>query len=181
MNDIRHPNDVTTQAFNSDGREQSTHKRGSTHRSGFLTHPTLASKLLILSLIVSSLAITLSLAGVAFRSIAGEKSPVKESQYQAVFIDGEPVAYFGKLRNFNNDYFQLSDVYYVQFLVQPQTDDKDKNSEQQPEPTLIKFGNEIHGPEDVMYIRKDRVRAIENLKDNGKVVEAITKFKSGQQ
>jgi hypothetical protein len=101
-------------------------------------------------------------------------SAVKTDQYQAVFLnsaDGQ--VYFGKLKDYNKSYYQLSDIYYVRVqTVQP-----DKNTTQtQQSISLAKLGNEIHGPEDVMYINKDSVMFFENLKEDGQVVKAIREY-----
>jgi hypothetical protein len=105
---------------------------------------------------------------------------VKGDQYQAVFLnsaDGQ--VYFGKLRELNKDYFTLSDIYYVRVeTVQP--DDGTQQAKQNI--SLAKLGNEIHGPEDVMYINKDSVMFFENLKEDGQVVTAIREYQTnGEQ
>lgn len=101
-------------------------------------------------------------------------SQIKTNQYQAVFLnssDGQ--VYFGKLAVYNAAFYKLTDIYYVRVqTVQP-----DKNSTQtQQSISLAKLGNEIHGPEDVMYINKNNVMFIENLKEGGQVVKAIRDY-----
>jgi hypothetical protein len=107
-------------------------------------------------------------------SARGISSEIKTDKYQAVFLnsaDGQ--VYFGKLKELNQDYYKLEDIYYVRVeQVQP-----NPNEEPQQNISLAKLGNEIHGPEDVMYIRKDHVMFWENLKDDGQVVTAITEYK----
>jgi hypothetical protein len=115
-----------------------------------------------------------------YRSDIPVTDKVKADQYQAVFLnssDGQ--VYFGKLSTLNHDYYKLTDIYYVRVqTVQP-----DKNTTQtQQSISLAKLGNEIHGPEDVMYINKDSVMFWENLKADGQVVKAITEYiKNGKQ
>ena len=111
---------------------------------------------------------------VIYKTDVAVTSKVKEGQYQAVFLnsaDGQ--VYFGKLSTLNKDYYQLKDIYYVRVqTVQP-----DKNTTQtQQSISLAKLGNEIHGPEDVMYINKNSVMFWENLKADGQVVKAITEY-----
>jgi hypothetical protein len=107
-------------------------------------------------------------------------SQIKTDQYQAVFLnsaDGQ--VYFGKLADYNRTYYALTDIYYVRVnTVQP-----DKNNTQtQQNISLAKLGNEIHGPEDAMFIAKDKVLFWENLKESGQVVKAIREYqKTGQQ
>jgi hypothetical protein len=101
-------------------------------------------------------------------------SQINTSKFQAVFLnssDGQ--VYFGKLSVLNNETYKLTDIYYVRVQqVQP-----DKNQTAQQNISLAKLGNEIHGPEDVMYISKHSVMFWENLKDNGQVVKAIIEYK----
>ena len=107
-------------------------------------------------------------------STRGISSEINTDKYQAVFLnsaDGQ--VYFGKLKDLNADYYKLDDIYYVR-VEQVQPDD---GSEAKQNISLAKLGNEIHGPEDVMYIRKDHVMFWENLKDDGQVVTAITEYK----
>lgn len=101
-------------------------------------------------------------------------SQIQGDKYQAVFLnssDGQ--VYFGKLAVFNNAFYKLTDIYYVRVqTVQP-----DKNSTQtQQNISLAKLGNEIHGPQDVMYINKNNVMFFENLKEDGQVVKAIREY-----
>lgn len=98
---------------------------------------------------------------------------IQGDKYQAIFLnsaDGQ--VYFGKLSVMNHDYYKLTDIYYVRVQqVQP-----DKNQTAQQNISLAKLGNEIHGPQDVMYINKDHVLFWENLKEDGQVVKAIREY-----
>ncbi len=87
--------------------------------------------------------------------------------YQAVFLTGGQV-FFGRLEVAGDDYFTLSDVFYLS------TGDSGQPNQ------LIKRGNELHGPTEPMIIPARDVLFIENLRGNSDVVTAITKFKSGQ-
>ena len=77
----------------------------------------------------------------------------KTSDYQAVFLTNGQV-YFGKLSGTGSDWVTLKDIYYLQ--VQQQVQPTDENSQQQPNLTLVKLGNELHGPVDEMKINKDQ-------------------------
>jgi hypothetical protein len=101
---------------------------------------------------------------------------VKGGQYQAVFLTNGQV-YFGKVSDVNNGYVKLSDIYYlqVQQSVQP-TDNKSSNNNNS-QVSLAKLGSELHGPEDTMYISRQQVLFWENLKNDGKVVQAINSYK----
>jgi hypothetical protein len=43
--------------------------------------------------------------------------------------------------------------------------------------SLVKLGNEIHGPEDNMSVNLEHVLFVENLKPESKVVEAIREYR----
>jgi hypothetical protein len=100
----------------------------------------------------------------------GSAGELKGDRYQAVFLTNGQV-YFCKLTNVDAAYVKCNDIYYlqVQQTVQP---DQNKDS-QQPQVSLAKLGSELHGPEDAMYINRDQVLFWENLKNDGKVVQAI--------
>lgn len=106
---------------------------------------------------------------------------IDSGKYQAVFFTNGQV-YFGKLKPFNGEYMELTDVYYLQAKttsddskLQSTTDNANLDNV-----TMIKLGEEIHGPEDKMVISKDQVLFYENLKTDGKVAKAIEKYKSSK-
>ncbi|HEX8919088.1 MAG TPA: hypothetical protein VF898_11340 [Chloroflexota bacterium] len=92
-------------------------------------------------------------------------SGINSGEYQAVFLTNNQV-YFGKLTAPGGDYYYLRHVYYLQSQVSPQ-------SGKRPRQTLIKLGNEIHGPEDLMIISRKQILFVENLKPSGQVSRAI--------
>lgn len=131
----------------------------------------------VLSVLIAGLVAVLLIvviAGLALGNTGSIASQINKDKYQAVFLnssDGQ--VYFGKLSVENKDYYKLTDIYYVRVqTVQP-----DKNTTAQQNISLAKLGSEIHGPEDVMYIRAEHVMFWENLKDDGQVVKAITEYK----
>jgi len=105
-----------------------------------------------------------------------ESALISTDKYQAVFLssqDGQ--VYFGKLAVYNSDLYVLSDIYYVR--VENPIQPEGASQAAQPNISLAKLGNELHGPQDVMYIARDKVLYWENLKDEGQVVKAITEYK----
>jgi hypothetical protein len=87
-----------------------------------------------------------------------------EGKWQAVFLtDGQ--VYFGRLENYNRSYASLKDVYYLKLASDLQSSSSNLN--------LIRLGGEAHGPESEMFISKDKISFIENLKDTSTVVQAI--------
>ncbi len=95
------------------------------------------------------------------------------SDYQAVFLTNDQV-YFGKVGRSFNDQVILTDIYYLQ-VGQPL-----QPSEPQPNVNLVKLGNELHGPADVMRINKDHILFIEDLKPDSQVVTAIKNYQTTQ-
>ena len=128
--------------------------------------------LIITSVLASAYLISRLLSG------TGAKTAVKGKQYQALFLTNGQV-YFGHLKNVNSSYVQLNDIYYLQ--VQQQVQPGQQQNNQQPNVSLAKLGGELHGPEDKMYVSRDQVLFWENLKDDGKVVQAIKNYQSGNK
>lgn len=99
------------------------------------------------------------------------------NKYQAVFFTNGQV-YFGKLQQVNAEYMKLTDIFYLQTQASDTTDSKNpQQTSSQGNPTLVKLGDELHGPEDEMIISKDQVLFYENLKNDGKVAKSIEKYK----
>lgn len=106
-------------------------------------------------------------------------SKVFKSEWQAVFLTNGQV-YFGKVGSIHPDFIDLSDIYYLQVvnvdnsaaLGQP----PDVQSQPEQRLTLIKLGNEIHGPMDSMLINREHVVIIEDLKSDSRVVQAISDY-----
>jgi len=92
---------------------------------------------------------------------------VSADKWQTIFLtDGE--VFFGHLDEVNKDYVVLEDVYYLRINQQLQPSDPD-----QPNINLVKLGDELHGPEDQIFILKTQIKFWENMKDDAPVVQAI--------
>ena len=98
------------------------------------------------------------------------------NSYYAVFLTNGQV-YFGKITDNDNHSMVLQDIYYLQ-ISNPLQQVPPTAAGQQPQLTLVKLGNELHGPQDYMKINNSQVIFIEELKKDGKVVEAITQYKA---
>lgn len=132
---------------------------------------------LMVLLIVTSIAATAWLAN-RLAATAGAGSAIKKKQYQALFLTNGQV-YFGRVSKVDSSYVQLKDIYYLQVQQQVQPGQQPaKDANQQPNVSLAKLGSELHGPEDTMYISRDQVLFWENLKDDGKVAQAIKDYQS---
>lgn len=94
------------------------------------------------------------------------------SDYQAVFLENGQV-YFGEIKQFKgrNGTLRLNDVFYLK-LDGENVDLKNDSSDI----TLIKLGNELHGPDSYMDIMKNKILFIEDLKDDSKVVRSMEKY-----
>jgi len=127
--------------------------------------------LVLAALIIGLIALYLALGG-----NGGESRFVDKKKFQAVFLNGGQV-YFGKIRNLNNSYITIDNIYYLRVNQQVQPNQTTSSTSAQ-DVSLAKLGCELHGPTDYMVINRDQVLFWENLKDDGQVVTAITKFVS---
>lgn len=105
-----------------------------------------------------------------------ESKLVDDKKYQAVFLNGGSTSgsvayttYFGHVTKLSDKYMVLQDVYYL--TTDQGTDGQSSN------PQLTKLGcQQLHSPYDRMVINRNQVAFWENLRDDGKVVEAIKEF-----
>lgn len=89
--------------------------------------------------------------------------------YQAVFLSNGQV-YFGKITHRGWKSLSVRDVYYLQVKNIP------TSSVATDDLSLIKLGNELHGPEDGLEINWDHVLFIESLRSDSRVVNAIENY-----
>ena len=100
----------------------------------------------------------------------------KDSYYAVFFSNGQ--VYFGKITSTDSNYTTLEDIYYLQ-VSNPLQQVPPPGGTQQQQLSLVKLGNELHGPKDFMQVNNAHVIFVEELKSDSKVVEAITAYKSG--
>ncbi len=100
-------------------------------------------------------------------------NPNKSKGYEAVFLSNGQV-YFGKIVKNNNLEIVLTNVFYIKIGDTSAEAQTDLN---QPKFSLIKLGNELHGPTDELFINRSQVVFYENLRDDSKVVESIRNYK----
>jgi len=105
------------------------------------------------------------------------------NDWQAVFLSNGQV-YFGKVQAVSKGALTLGNIYYLQVVSKPlqttQQGDTAANQQAQQELTLIKLGNELHGPVDQMTINRDHVLLTEKLKKDSRVVQAINSYLKDQ-
>jgi len=122
--------------------------------------------LIALILVVLVVRTQLFRVGIATLFAPSAAEVIERDAYQAVFLTNGST-YFGKLDAQGDDWFLLSDVFYL-------------SVSEQSGPQLIKRGTEAQGPKSPMIISREQVLFIENLRDDGDIVTLIKKFKSGQ-
>ena len=130
--------------------------------------------------LVIAILVLLAVVGYLFRDKFTNKAVTtqKSSGYQAVFLTNGQV-YFGKISNAGADYVTLKDIFYLQVNQQLQSGSAatQQQSDQQPQLSLVKLGNELHGPVDSMQINRSQILFYEDMKSDGKVAEAIAQYK----
>ena len=122
--------------------------------------------LIVLILLVLVVRTQLFRAGIGTLFAPSAAEVIDRNAYQAVFLTNGST-YFGKLEPQGDQWFLLTDVFYLSVSDQSGTQ-------------IIKRGSEPQGPKEPMIVPKDQVLFIENLRDDGEIVTAIRKFKSGQ-
>lgn len=100
-------------------------------------------------------------------------------KYYSVFLNNDQV-YFGKVGKTDDQYLQLTSVYYLSATerIQPLIKEEDQDTEATPKFTLIKLGRELHDPIDEMIIGLDQILFIEQLQDDSRIVQAIDTAKA---
>jgi hypothetical protein len=109
------------------------------------------------------------------------------SDYQAVFLTNGQV-YFGSLE-LGHGWVVLRDIYYLQVTqdLQPASGNEggsttpnqsNNQTNQNQQIQLVKLGSELHGPEDEMFIDKDKILFWENMKDESQVLKKIQEHKN---
>jgi hypothetical protein len=114
--------------------------------------------------------------GFSNNNVSSEADRVAKDKYQAVFLNGGVTSgsvlystYFGHVTKMNDKYVVLNDIYYLT---------TDQSTQNQSNPQLTKLGcQQLHSPYDEMIINRNQVAFWENLKDDGKVVQAIKQYK----
>ena len=108
----------------------------------------------------------MSLICLFFFVLLGCEKPEKlefKNTYQVVFLDNSN-AYIGKIQQSGKDYFQLTNVFYIQSQMNPET--------KQVSNTLTKRGAELHQP-DFMYINMRHIVMIEPVTPDSQVAKLI--------
>lgn len=97
---------------------------------------------------------------------------LKYRGWQAVFLNGGQV-YFGNISAVSKSDIKLTNIYYLSKenkKMKLRLEDLDNDVK------LVKLGNELHAPNDKMYISKASIIFTESLRNDGNVVQAIDKY-----
>ncbi len=120
----------------------------------------------------------------SFKSLPALGSIWPSTKWQAVFLTNGQV-YFGKIDRVGWSTVILKDIYYLQVVNVPLQRTIEgqatatANQETTQQLTLVKLGNELHGPTDEIRINRDQLMFTEFLKNDGRVVEAINNYLAG--
>src|SRR5476649_618200 len=101
-----------------------------------------------------------------FVVLLGCEKPAKldfKTPYSVVFLDNNNT-YIGKVQQDGKEFIHLTNVYYIQSQVNPET--------KQVSNTLVKRGNELHKP-DFMYINTRHILMIEPVVADSQVAKLI--------
>jgi len=108
------------------------------------------------------------------------KTDVSADGWQAVFLTNGQV-YFGKIVKETDDMILLQNIYYLQVAQSPQPAPEAAAAANANNLSLVKLGNELHGPTDEMKINMSQVLFTERMKADSKVVDAIVRYLEDQK
>ncbi|PJA92680.1 MAG: hypothetical protein CO133_01875 [Candidatus Komeilibacteria bacterium CG_4_9_14_3_um_filter_37_5] len=152
-----------------------------------------SSKSLMNKIIIVVIVVIVILGGLYFvnkytaLNIFGDKSDkVVATDWEAVFLSNGQV-YFGKVVSEGSKEVVLKDIYYLQVVQRPLQTTETGNTQvaqdqqqTQQELSLVKLGNELHGPVDEMTINAAHILFTEKLKSDSKVIDAISRYVAEQ-
>ena len=123
--------------------------------------------------LVAYIAIALSVGLIAYISYQNSNPSLNlKEEFQAVFLTTGQV-YFGQVKARGADFTDLENIYYLKSSSELNTSVSDSTNI-----SLIKLGNEVHGPTDRMVINNNQILFIEDLKNDSKVVLAIKDYQN---
>jgi small nuclear ribonucleoprotein (snRNP)-like protein len=101
---------------------------------------------------------------------SSHKSLKFDTSYQAVLLSNGNV-YFGRLEGYGDQFPMLTDVFYIQSSLNPDT--------KQTVNVLVKRGKELHSP-DRMYLNPSQIILVEPVGPNSKVMQLILEQRKQQ-
>ncbi len=115
------------------------------------------------------------LIGVLLYTNTGEMD--KEYKYKAIYLDNNQI-YYAKVVREDALSIYLDDVFYIQ--TQQQTipaEDEDSEPQVINVPVLIHRGDEVHKPEGLLQLNRDKLVAIEEIGENSEILTEIERIK----
>lgn len=113
--------------------------------------------------LVAGIVVVSIVAALAFWFSPERAVAAKTKGYSAVLLDNNSV-YFGKVADLGSDYPVLTDVFYIQSAVNPET--------KQQSNILVKRGKEWHAP-DKMILNRGHIVMIEPVTEGSAVAKLI--------
>src|SRR5580658_3778335 len=113
--------------------------------------------------LVAGIILVLAVGGLAFWFSPQRAVAAKAKGYSAVLLDNNSV-YFGKVADLGTDYPVLTDVFYIQTAVNPETKAQSN--------MLVKRGKEWHAP-DKMVLNASHIIMIEPVTEGSTVAKLI--------
>ncbi len=101
--------------------------------------------------------------------------------WQAVFLTNDQV-YFGHLSQYGINYWKLKDASYIKVTQVPVaqapdaangTPAKDQPTKMENRTTLMKVSQDVHQPEDTLYIPKEQILFWQDLQDGSSIVQTL--------
>lgn len=174
VNPVYEPAEAGSPRAEPRGEAEQTFTPPAKKKSGFWT------KLLVVIIIIVAILIGLFLVSkyTNWNILNVNKESATATGWQAVFLTNGQV-YFGKIAKQNDKLLVLKDIYYLQVAQSPQP--ATEGQQQQQNLSLVKLGNELHGPKDEMRINMQQVLFTESMKTDSRVVDAIVRYMEEQK
>ncbi len=125
-----------------------------------------------LSIVKTLILILIAGAVVGVGRFAYESMNGATAEYSAVLLTTGDI-YFAKVVSEGGHYVTLRDIFYPQVA---QNADGTQGDVQ-----LIKFGSELHQPQDEMKINRDHVIMVQSLQEDSPVLDTIAGYKASQE
>ena len=117
--------------------------------------------------------ITLLVAASAFFYTSTMRRDAFDKSFQVVVLDTGEV-FVGKVIKERSSRLELVNIYYLPITAEDLFSQEFNAIHESI--SVIKIGNELHGPEDSMVISQEHIVYIQNLKENSKIVTAIEEY-----
>lgn len=107
---------------------------------------------------------------------ASQENAIARNKLQAVFLTNGQI-YFGALSRHGVGYWRLDRAHYVQVSKAPAEVSSDKKNDTAPQETyttLMRLSDDVHRPENTLFIPVSNILFWQNLRNDSPVTQAIT-------